>query len=54
MCGWPRHPATGSQWLSDPALNVIRDRVHAILPNAKIDITTTGHWELDYQPGNTP
>jgi hypothetical protein len=45
---------TGSQWLSDPALAAIQEKVHTILPNAQVTITTTGHWELLYHPINTP
>ncbi len=45
---------SGSQWLPDPVVDVIKEKVHAIFPNAKVTVTSTGHWELDYQPGNTP
>jgi hypothetical protein len=43
---------TGSQWLANPALAAIQEKVHTILPNAKTEITTTGHWELIYHPTN--
>jgi hypothetical protein len=43
---------TGSQWLADPALAAIQEKVHTIFPSAKTNITTTGHWELIYHPTN--
>ena len=43
---------TGSQLLTDPALAAIQGKVHTILPSAKTNVTTTGHWELLYHPTN--
>ncbi|MEO8288707.1 MAG: hypothetical protein ABI670_19995 [Chloroflexota bacterium] len=45
---------TGSQWLSDPALNAIREKVRSVAPGATVDVASTGHWELTYHPINTP
>lgn len=45
---------TGSQWLSDPALNSIKNTIHGLFPNATVQITTQGHWELEHRAGNTP
>lgn len=44
----------GSSWLADPALQAIEDMIHNFLPNAKVTITSQGHWELEHRPGNTP
>ncbi len=45
---------TGSQLLSDPALNIIKEKIASFFPNANVTITTQGHWELTYNPTNTP
>jgi hypothetical protein len=45
---------SGSQWLPDPTVDIIKEKVHSYFPNATITVTTTSHWELDYKPANTP
>ena len=40
---------TGSEWLADPLTELVLAEIHASLPNAQIQTTNTGHWELTYQ-----
>jgi hypothetical protein len=44
---------SGSQWLPDPTVDIIKQKVHSIFPNATITVTPTSHWELDYKPVGT-
>jgi hypothetical protein len=40
---------TGSQWLANPLVDAVLAEVFAANPDAEIETTSTGHWELIYQ-----